>query len=87
MDFRSKLKKYIPGNKDREFRKQVQEEKRQKYLFSDGDESEKFHATRNSQGWLKKKKKNRPSSFSNIITRKYASVKTFFHDSTILFAL
>ena len=54
MDFLSKIKKHLNRGSDKEFRKQVLTEKKQKYLFSD-DITDKYRSSR--AGFLHRKKR------------------------------
>ena len=64
MDFLSRIKRHLQNRKNSSFRKNVQEEKKQKYLFRD-DENTKYTSSR--QGIFSRQKKTLAPFASSII--------------------
>ena len=54
MDFLKRITRHLPSKKDKTFREQVKEEKKQKYLFRDA--AEKKHVSPRNNSFFKKKK-------------------------------
>ena len=71
MDFLSKIKKHLNRGSDKEFRKQVLTEKKQKYLFSD-DITDKYRSSR--AGFLHRKKRA-IAPFANSFWENYTHLK------------
>lgn len=80
MAFLSKIKKHLTRNNDKEFRKQVLEEKKQKYLFSD-DLTDKYRSSR--AGFLTRKKRA-IAPYTNSFGERFSSVKKHIENSYIL---
>lgn len=77
MDFLNKIKRHIQGRGDKEFRKQVLEEKKQKYLFSD-DITDKYRSSRS--GFFREKKRA-IAPFTNQFTESITHLKKRFDES------
>lgn len=71
MDFLSKIKKHLNRGGDKEFRKQVLSEKKQKYLFSD-DITDKY---RSSRAWFIYRKKRAIAPFTNSFGEGFTHIK------------
>lgn len=80
MDFLNKILSYLGRDTNKQFRKQVQEEKKQKYLFSD-DLTDKYRSSRT--GFFTQKKKAIAPFTSSFFTR-VNSIKKRIDDSHML---
>jgi hypothetical protein len=80
MDFLNKILKHLGKDTNKQFRKQVQEEKKQKYLFSD-DLTDKYRSSRT--GFFSRKKKA-IAPFTNSFTNSISQVKKRIDDSHML---
>lgn len=80
MDFLSKIKRHLTNNGNKEFRKQVLEEKKQKYLFSD-DLTDKY---RSSRAGFFTRKKRAIAPFTNSFWENFYRTKKKIIESHIL---
>lgn len=80
MDFLGKIRKHLARNGDKEFRKQVLEEKKQKYLFSD----ELTHKYRSSRTGFFGSKRRTIAPFTTFILENFSRTKRQVIESHIL---
>jgi POTRA domain, FtsQ-type len=80
MDFLNKILSHLGQDPNKQFRKQVQAEKKQKYLFSD-DLTDKYRSSRS--GFFSRKKKA-IAPFANSFTTGASQIKKRFDDSHML---
>lgn len=80
MDFLSKIKKHLVKDNGKEFRKQVLEEKKQKYLFSD-KLTDKYRSSRSS---FFTRKKRVIAPFTNVFWENYHRIKNQLIESRML---
>lgn len=80
MDFLSKIRQHLSWSGNKEFRKQVLEEKKQKYLFSD-DLTDKYRSSRS--GFFREKRRA-IAPFTSQFSESYKDVKKKIDESHIL---